>query len=111
MRLSEQVHTEHETSARVRQWKLMRGEEFADIDRENTVVVVSCSPMEVHGPHLPVCTDRLEARALAIRIMELLCDRDPNISFLELPPLYTATDVLPQRGSLNFRASTIIRTL
>lgn len=99
------------TTARVREWQYLTGADFASIDREKTVVMVTCSPLEVHGPHLPVVTDTLEAEALSLRTMELLCERHDDIQFLHLPPIYTAADVLPHRGSVAFRASTIVRTL
>lgn len=111
MRLDEQITPEHETSARVRRWALLRGSEMQDIDRERAVVFVSISPLEVHGPHLPLCTDILEARALAMRCMERLSARFEEIEFLELPSLFVATDVVPQPGSLQFRPSTITRVV
>ena len=111
MILTEQAAREHQVDAPLRQWKWLTGEDFKTIDRERTVCLVSFSPLEVHGPHLPVVTDRLEARALSLRTAEILSARHPDVEFLELPPMYVATDVLPQAGSINFRASTIVRVV
>jgi creatinine amidohydrolase len=74
-------------------------------------VLVSCSPLEVHGPHLPVAADNHESEALLLRMIELLSERVPGLSFLHLPPLYVAADVVPRSGSLAFRPSTIQRVL
>lgn len=111
MKLDESPTQRPETTANVQQWKWLNSQDFRDMDQANTIAMVSCSPMEVHGPHLPVITDRLEARALSYGMMERLCARDESLKFVELPPMYVATDVVPQPGSLNFRPSTIIRVI
>ncbi|HZR83640.1 MAG TPA: creatininase family protein [Candidatus Binatia bacterium] len=94
-----------------REWKHLTGADFARMDRARTIVMVTCSPLEVHGPHLPVVTDNLEAESLSIRTMELLHERDRSLEFVHLPPLYVAADVLPHPGSVMFRSSTITRVL
>lgn len=81
------------------------------MDRERTVVMVTCSPLEVHGPHLPVVADNLEAEAISIRAMEHLVSRHPEIEFLHLPAIYVSTDVVPKAGSVAFRTSTLIAVL
>lgn len=104
-------HTQLETSARVREWRLMSGSDFEQMDRARTVAVVSCSPLEVHGPHLPVMTDYWESEGLALRAMELLSERFDDIEFVHLPPLYVASDVVPQPGSVMFRHNTVERVI
>jgi len=95
----------------IRNWHEMTGREFKELDPSKVVVTVACSPMEVHGPHLPVVTDSIEAETLTARTMELLAAKHPEITFLRLLPIYVAADVLPHRGSLMFRNSTIVRVL
>ena len=95
----------------VRQWKDLTGSDFAAMDRAKTVVLLTCSPLEVHGPHLPVITDNAEAEALSLRAAEVLSERDPSLQFVHLPPIYVAADVLPHPGSVMFRPSTITRVL
>ncbi len=99
------------TTARVRQWQYLTGADFKAMDRKNTVVMVTCSPLEVHGPHLPVITDNHEAECISVRTMEILSERNPNLEFVHLPPIYVAADVVPQPGSVAFRTSTIVRVL
>ncbi len=92
-------------------WEEITKERFDRIDRARAVVFVTCSPLEVHGPHLPLGTDILEGEGLAKRVVAALpasqCTRD----FLKLPFIYAAADTVPQPGSLNFRVSTIIAML
>jgi creatinine amidohydrolase len=95
----------------IRPWQHLTGADFRALDRERTVAVVSVSPLEVHGPHLPVVTDIHESEALAKRIMERVAAQHGDIEFLHLPPVYVATDVVPQPGSVQFRSRTIRRVL
>ena len=92
-------------------WAHLTGADFQSLDRDRCVVVVSCSPMEVHGPHLPVVTDTHESEGLTERIAARLAGRYPDKIFLRLPPIYVAADVLPHPGSIRFRSSTIERVI
>lgn len=100
-----------ETTARVREWQYLTGRDFEKIDHAHTAVMVSVSPLEVHGPHLPVVTDNMESEGLMLRTIERLCERHPELQVLHLPPIYVAADVLPHPGSVMFRSSTIMRVL
>jgi len=95
----------------VRYWQYLTGKEFEEIDKSKAVVMVTCSPIEVHGPHLPVVTDNFEAEGITKRTVELVGAKHPEILFLRLPTIYVAADVLPHTGSLMFRSSTIVRVL
>ncbi|MCB9792063.1 MAG: creatininase family protein [Alphaproteobacteria bacterium] len=94
-----------------REWKYMTGRQIDAVPRDRAVVLLTVSPLEVHGPHLPVITDNMEGEGLLRRTAERMLERHPEIQFLHLPPIYTAADVLPHVGSLMFRSSTIQRTL
>jgi len=98
-------------SGNVKYWQSLTGKEFKEIDKSKAVVTVTCSPMEVHGPHLPVMTDNCESEGITTLTIKKISGKRPEILFLRLPPLYVAADVLPQTGSLMFRNSTIIRVL
>lgn len=95
----------------IREWKHMTGEEFAALDHSKTVVILTCSPMEVHGPHLPVLTDIQEGEALMRRTVELFSEDHPKVRFIRLPFFYVATDVVPQSGSIFFQPSTVVQVL
>src|SRR4051812_17499383 len=92
-------------------WETLTKSAFDKIDRARAVVLVTCSPMEVHGPHLPLGADALEGEGLAARMVAHLPAAHAGRTFLKLPFVFVATDTVPQPGSLYFRASTIIAVL
>jgi creatinine amidohydrolase len=96
---------------RLVRWETLTKRAFDALDRERCVVLVTCSPMEVHGPHLPLGADALEGEGLARRMLRFLPERHRDRTFLELPKIYTATDVVPQPGSLHFDPGTTVRVL
>jgi len=72
------------------------------LDRERTLVAVAVSPIEVHGPHLPLGQDLLETYAMTENTLERLARKKPEWTFVLLPPIPIAADCVPQLGSLNF---------
>jgi creatinine amidohydrolase len=38
-------------------WETLTKSRFDTLDRARAVVLVTCSPLEVHGPHLPLGAD------------------------------------------------------
>jgi creatinine amidohydrolase len=100
-----------DVSTRVLDWRLLTGRHFAALDPARCVVTATLSPLEVHGPHLPVATDNAEADELMRRTVLRLAERYPDRTFLRMPPLIVAADVLPQRGSVMFRSSTVVRVV
>lgn len=95
----------------VLRWETITKTRFDQIDRERAVVLVTCSPLEVHGPHLPLGADALEGEGLAERTLRFLPERHLDRTFLKLPFIYAAADPVPQPGSLGFRVSTIVAML
>lgn len=92
-------------------WESLTKTQFDEIDRERALVIVTCSPLEVHGPHLPLGADALEGDGLAARALRFLPERHRDRSFLKLPFIYVATDPVQQPGSINFRTSTIVSVI
>lgn len=74
------------------------------LDRATTVFLMSVSPIEVHGPHLPVGTDVFISEELLRRYAAALADRHPELTFVKLPPLHCGSDALPVPGSLSVPA-------
>jgi len=93
------------------EWKLLTGEQIDALDRETTVVLVSCSPIEVHGPHLPTCSDFVEADGITFRSAQLLKKKHPELTFVHLPPIWVGAQCIPHVGSLEFCPKTIIKVL
>ena len=92
-------------------WESLTKRAFDRIDRSDAVVLVTCSPLEVHGPHLPLGADALEGEGLAEHTLRFLPERHCGRTFLKLPFIYTATDTVPQPGSLYFQPRTTITVL
>ena len=92
-------------------WETLTKRRFDQIDRAQAVVLVTCSPLEVHGPHLPLGADLLEGEGLAERALRLLPEPHRSRTFLKLPFVYAACDGVPQPGTVAFRPSTTIAVL
>lgn len=92
-------------------WETLTKRQFDQIDRARAVVMLTCSPLEVHGPHLPLGADALEGEGLAERMLRFLPEPHRSRSFLKLPFVYAACDGVPQPGTLAFRPSTTIAVL
>jgi creatinine amidohydrolase len=95
----------------VLRWETLTKRQFDPIDRERAVVLVTCSPLEVHGPHLPLGADVLEGEGLAERALRFLPAAHRERVFLKLPCVYACADPVPQPGSLAFRPSTTVAVM
>ncbi len=100
-----------ESVPKLLRWETLTKSQFDRLDRGRTIVLVTCSPLEVHGPHLPLGADALEGEGLAARMLRFLPERHRERTFLKLPFIYAASDPVPQPGSLAFRPSTTIAVL
>jgi len=96
---------------KVLRWETLTKRQFDEIDRERAVVLVTCSPLEVHGPHLPLGADALEGEGLAERALRFLPPAHRDRVFLKLPFIYASADPVPQPGSLAFRPSTTMAVM
>jgi creatinine amidohydrolase len=89
----------------------MSANQLAELDREQTLALMALSPLEVHGPHLPLGTDVLVALDLQRRVMDQVAERWPETDFLVLPPAFIGADTLPAPGSVDVYSQTIYRVL
>lgn len=78
--------------------------EIKELNRDKTIFLMAISPLEVHGPHLPVGTDLFIAQALLTKYGEELAQEYPGYFLLQLPPLYTGANPVPAQGSIPIRA-------
>jgi creatinine amidohydrolase/Fe(II)-dependent formamide hydrolase-like protein len=64
-------------------------------------------------PHEPAHTfaDYAEADGITFRTAQLLRERHPELTFVHLPPLYVAADVLPHVGSVTFSPAAVMTVL
>ena len=61
-------------------WKQIEG-----LDKKNTVFFLPISPLEEHGPHLPVGTDLLTAKDTATEAIRVLNRKNPELTYVLLP--------------------------
>lgn len=87
--------------------------DVAALDLGRTMVVIPVSPVEQHGPHLPLATDILESEGMARKLCERL-ETDPSLSgwtFLLHPALPIGADVWEYPGSIDVPAATVERVV
>jgi creatinine amidohydrolase/Fe(II)-dependent formamide hydrolase-like protein len=85
--------------------------EIADLPRDKTVFFSAISPIEAHGPHLPVGTDLFIAETLRDRVKAELLQRRPHLHAVTLPTMPLGSMAIPPAGSFALRASAIESSL
>jgi creatinine amidohydrolase len=73
------------------------------LDRDRTVVILTVSPLEEHGPHLPVGVDAMTARHLAESIAERVVAERPGWSAVLAPTLHLGSFTFETVGTINIR--------
>ena len=73
------------------------------LDRARTVVLLGLSPLETHGPHLPVGVDVMAARHLAQTVAQRLASDRPEWTILVGPTLPLGAFVFDAVGSIPIR--------
>src|SRR5262245_51696055 len=73
------------------------------LDRARTVIVLTVSPLEAHGPHLPVGVDAIAARHFAETIAERLAAGRPDWSVLLAPTLHLGSFTFDAVGTVSVR--------
>jgi creatinine amidohydrolase len=77
------------------------------LDRERTVVIFTVSPLEEHGPHLPVGTDLFEAEFLAEELAGRILEKKPGWTVLMGPPIPIGASAFDHAGTLLARPRTV----
>ncbi len=85
--------------------------EIDALDRGRTIFLMAVSPIEVHGPHLPLGTDVFVAEELLQRYAAALHEEYPDYTLVALPSLYLGSDALPVKGSLSVPAPLLRKVL
>jgi creatinine amidohydrolase len=73
------------------------------LDRSRTLAVVGVSPLEQHGPHLPVGVDYLAARHFAEAIAERIVARRPGWTVVLTPTLPLGSFTFDAVGTIGVR--------
>lgn len=82
----------------------LTSKELLSLDKEKTLFLMTVSPLEVHGPHLPLGTDLIVADEVQRRYVKALSEIYPAYQTVRLPPLFLGADPLPLSGSIHIPA-------
>src|SRR5713226_3720545 len=77
------------------------------LDRRRTVVIFAVSPLEEHGPHLPVGTDLFHAEFFIEGLAKRLLEAKPDWTVLLGPSLPVGASAFDKAGTLLVRARTV----
>lgn len=77
------------------------------LDRIRTVVIFSVSPLEEHGPHLPVGTDLFNAEFFNEELAKRIVESKPGWTVLIGPPIPIGASAFDHAGTLLARARTV----
>ena len=83
--------------------KEMTWQDVERLDRENTVVMIACGPVEQHGPQTPLGTDLYIAEYVMHRCAEHLADHGYPVVVAPTVPYVNALFSLPYPGSVSIR--------
>lgn len=81
--------------------------ELDGLDRERTLIAIPVSPLEAHGPHLPLGTDGYMATQMADLVLEMLASRRPEWTYVRAPWLPVGCYTLRMPGSVEVPQRTV----
>jgi creatinine amidohydrolase len=73
------------------------------LDRDRTVVILTVSPLETHGPHLPLGVDAFTARHFAEAVAERVVATRPGWSAVLAPTLHLGSFTFDTVGTVRVR--------
>jgi creatinine amidohydrolase len=94
-------------TARIHHLKEMTWQDVERFDRESTVVMIACGPIEQHGPQTPLGTDLYIAEYVMHRCAEHLTDHAYPVIVAPSVPYVNALFSLPYPGSVSIRRSVV----
>lgn len=77
------------------------------LDRDRAAVLFTVSPLEEHGPHLPVGTDLYISEFFAEQLAGRIVEEKPDWTVLLGPPLPFGASAFDHAGTLRVRARTV----
>ena len=77
------------------------------LDRDRTVVLFAVSPLEEHGPHLPIGTDLFHAEYFNEELAKRIIEAKPGWTVLIGPSLPIGASAFDHAGTLLARARTV----
>src|SRR5215469_16356830 len=77
------------------------------LERERTVVLFAVSPLEEHGPHLPVGTDLFHAEYFNQELAKRIVEAKPGWTAVIGPSIPIGASAFDKAGTLLVRARTV----
>lgn len=77
--------------------------ELDAMDRKRTMFLLAISPLEEHGPHLPIGVDFINADFFARETADVLESRRPEWNYILVPGLSIGAHVIDYVGSIRIR--------
>src|SRR5713226_4002699 len=81
--------------------------QVAALDRETTLLLLSVSPIEEHGPHLPLGVDYFDAEYFSGELARRFSDEHPDWTVLLMPALVAGSYAFEAPGTVNVRATAL----
>jgi creatinine amidohydrolase len=94
-------------AVRVQELKEMTWQDVERLDRDNTVVMIACGPVEQHGPQTPLGTDLYIAEYVMHQCAEHLADHGHPVIVAPTVPYVNALFSLPYPGSVSIRRKVV----
>jgi creatinine amidohydrolase/Fe(II)-dependent formamide hydrolase-like protein len=87
----------------------LTGPELDSLPGEETLFLLCLSPLEIHGPHLPMGTDVRVAEGVRDRVLERIRESRPEMEVVVLPSAYLGSDTIP--GSVEVASPAVYHLL
>ena len=75
--------------------------------RNKTLFVIAVSPLEEHGPHLPLGVDAFDAEYFSDEITRIFLAKHPEWNVVRIPTMYVGSFLFDAAGSIRIRPRTI----
>lgn len=83
--------------------------EVKELNKHKSVIIVALSPIEEHGPHLPLGTDYIFAEDLLDDVVNRLEEKNTEYNYIIHPPFPVGYNecVMNYPGTISYKANTI----
>ncbi|KAA3615382.1 MAG: creatininase family protein [Calditrichaeota bacterium] len=81
--------------------------ELDALDRSKTLFILSISPLEEHGPHMPLGVDLFISKYMSEQLQERILAKHPEFTIVLFPPLFLGVGAIPWLGSFNSKQRVI----
>jgi len=85
----------------------LRWTQLDQFDRDQTLFVLSVSPLEEHGPHLPVGVDLFNAEFFSAEITKRFVEKFPTWNVIQMPSIAMGSFAFDAPGSVIVKPRTI----